>query len=60
MTRGVQMSKQQLIDKIEELEKKLDVHWELWGPACHEVAELKSEIYECNMQLLDIISEEVA
>lgn len=54
------MSKQQLIDKIEQLEKKLDVHWELWGPACHEVAELKAEIYECNMQLAELMSEEVA
>jgi DNA-binding ferritin-like protein len=54
------MEKQQLIDRIEQLEKKLDVHWNLWGPACYEVAELKSEIYEANMQLLDIISEEVA
>lgn len=54
------MDKQQLIDKIEMLEKKLDVHWELWGPGCVEVAELKAEIYETNMQLLDLLSEEVA
>jgi hypothetical protein len=60
MTKGVNMEKQQLIDKIEMLEKKLDVHWELWGPGCVEVAELKAEIYEANMSLLDLISEEVA
>lgn len=52
------MNKQQLIDRLEKLEKRLDVHWELWGPGCHEVAELKAEIYECNMQLLDCMAEE--
>jgi DNA-binding ferritin-like protein len=54
------MEKQRLIEKIEELEKRLDVHWELWGPGCVEVAELKAEIYEANMQLIDCIAEEVA
>jgi len=54
------MSKQQLIDSIEQLEKKLDVHWNLWGPGCVEVAELKAEIYEQNMKLIEMMSEEVA
>lgn len=54
------MSKEQLVDKIEQLEKKLDVHWNLWGPGCHEVAELKAEIYESNMKLIELMSEEVA
>lgn len=54
------MEKQELINRIEQLEDKLSIQWSLWGPTCDEVAKLKVEIYEANMQLLDILSEEVA
>lgn len=54
------MQKQKLMSDIEFLEKRLDIYWNLWGPDCAEVAELKAELYEANMALLDLLIEEVA
>lgn len=54
------MQKQQLITEIERLEQRVDIYWELWGPSCTEVLELKAELYEANMQLLDLLAEEAA
>jgi uncharacterized protein with PhoU and TrkA domain len=52
------MEVQELVDKVCELESKLYVYSDFWGPDSEEVYRLENEIHELNMEILDHMVEE--
>jgi hypothetical protein len=47
--------KQQLIQQIEELEVKIDVYCDLWGPSSQEVTTLQARMQILSYKLLDMM-----
>ena len=47
--------KQQLIQQIEELEVKIEVYCQLWGPSSQEVTTLQSRMQMLSYKLLDMM-----
>lgn len=52
------MDMQKLVDKVCELESKLCVYSDFWGPDSEEVYRLEGQIHELNMEILDFMVDE--